>query len=72
MRGRRIAGALAVVFGLAGVGLIGGQPAAATASGGSIGVDADQGGRAWYQDQTALTPQLVQGGSFGQLYSEAS
>ena len=44
-------------------------PVSAATVSGSIGVDADQDGTSWYSDQTALTPQLVQGGSFGQLFA---
>ncbi len=44
------------------------NPAGATAAPSTIGVDHDQAGTSWYPDQTALTPQLVQGGSFGQLF----
>ncbi|MGA8723717.1 MAG: choice-of-anchor D domain-containing protein, partial [Acidimicrobiales bacterium] len=43
------------------------NPAGATTPS-TIGVDHDQAGTSWYPDQTALTPQLVQGGSFGQLF----
>ena len=55
-----------VVFVAVGVGSL--TPAVAATSG-SIGVDADQAGTSWYQDQTSLTPQLVQGGDFGQLFA---
>ena len=44
------------------------NPAGATTPPSTIGVDHDQAGTSWYPDQTALTPQLVQGGSFGQLF----
>ena len=57
---------------IAGVGVVtmaaAGQSWAATDSG-SIGVDHDQLGTSWYPEQTQLTPQLVQGGSFGQLFA---
>jgi hypothetical protein len=42
---------------------------ASAAPSGSVGVDHDQAGSSWYPDQTALTPQLVQGGTFGQLFA---
>jgi len=44
------------------------RPAGAAAPA-SIGIDHDQDGTSWYPDQTALTPQLVQGGTFGQQFS---
>ena len=44
------------------------NPAGATTPPASVGVDHDQAGTSWYPGQTALTPQLVQGGSFGQLF----
>ena len=69
MRGRRLAAAVLVVTALVGVGsIVGPSQARGATPAGSIGVDADQGGSAWYQDQTTLTPQVVQGGSFGQLF----
>jgi hypothetical protein len=45
------------------------HPAGAATPTGSVGVDADQAGTSWYPDQTSLTPQLVQGGSFGQQFA---
>ena len=45
------------------------MPASAAMVSGSVGVDADQDGTSWYSDQTELNPQLVQGGSFGQLFA---
>ncbi len=69
VRGLRFGVALVIVAAVAGVGPVGGHSSALAATAtGSIGVDADQGGSSWYQDQTALTPQAVQGGSFGQLF----
>ena len=70
MRGRRILVTAYVVVFVAVTCAIGeGHDAAATTTAGSVGVDADQGGTSWYPNQTALTPQLVQGGSFGQLFA---
>ena len=70
MRRRRILVTACLVVLVAVTGAVGeGNQAAATTTAGSVGVDADQGGTSWYPNQTALTPQLVQGGSFGQLFA---
>jgi Abnormal spindle-like microcephaly-assoc'd, ASPM-SPD-2-Hydin/Flagellar-associated PapD-like len=42
--------------------------AATTSSLPSVEYGHDQEGTSWYPDQTGLTPQLVSGGSFGQLF----
>lgn len=69
MRQRRSIIALCL-FVSAGVSILADVPGTAGgAASGSVGVDADQAGSAWYSGQTALTPQLVQGGTFGQLFS---
>ncbi len=44
------------------------KAAATTGSLPSVEYGHDQEGTSWYSDQTGLTPQLVSGGSFGQLF----
>jgi hypothetical protein len=67
---RRVFVAASVILSSVGVGGFALQhPAGAATPTGSVGVDADQAGTSWYPDQTSLTPQLVQGGSFGQQFA---
>jgi hypothetical protein len=69
LRNRIVAVVVALIAVLGTTAVVSRPVAGAAGPAGSVGVDADQAGTSWYSDQTALTPQLVTGGSFGQLFA---
>jgi hypothetical protein len=61
---------LPVVFLISSVmSVVSARPVSAATTNPSIGVDHDQLGTSWYDEQAGLNSQLVTGGSFGQLFA---